>query len=59
MACVLWSLLKIDSFLRVEWLGGVALGGTIFTGISGMFYVAAWVQQLSRHPASSPSREEV
>lgn len=59
MACVLWSLLKIDSLLRVEWLGGVALGGTIFTGISGMFYVAAWVQQLSRHPASSPSREEV
>jgi cardiolipin synthase len=58
MACVLWALLKIDLLLGLDWLGGVAFGATLFTGISGMFYVAAWVQQLSRHPASSPSRVE-
>jgi CDP-diacylglycerol--glycerol-3-phosphate 3-phosphatidyltransferase len=52
MLTVSWILLKWDfnyGLLKV-WI----LGAGLFTGVSGLFYLGDWMQQLGRHPASSP-----
>jgi CDP-diacylglycerol--glycerol-3-phosphate 3-phosphatidyltransferase len=54
MACVLWALLKWD----LPWLWGLSLAAAICTGLSGLYYVADGVRQLSASPASSPSPKQ-
>lgn len=55
MACVLWALFKFDASLGVAWLAGLSMAAAVFTGVSGVIYVADGVRQLAQHPASLPS----
>lgn len=54
MSCVLWGLLKWEE----RWLWGLCVAAAICTGLSGLYYVADGVRQLSASPASSPSPKQ-
>jgi len=49
MITVLWTLLKWND----TWCDYFAIGGTVFTGLSGLFYVWDGMRQLSASPRSS------
>jgi cardiolipin synthase (CMP-forming) len=52
MLTVAWILLKWDFNygLMQTWI----LGAGLFTGVSGLFYLADWMQQFGNHPSGSP-----
>jgi CDP-diacylglycerol--glycerol-3-phosphate 3-phosphatidyltransferase len=55
MTCVLWALFKFDESLSLAWLPIFSLGAAVFTGVSGVIYVAEGIRQLAQHPSSSAS----
>ncbi|MDB6029409.1 MAG: CDP-diacylglycerol--glycerol-3-phosphate 3-phosphatidyltransferase [Verrucomicrobiales bacterium] len=55
MCVVVWILLKWDRWggLTLFWL---EVGAALFTGLSGLLYIWDWIQQLSEHPSSGPTK---
>jgi hypothetical protein len=51
MICVLWALFK----WKLAWLEFWSAGAALCTGVSGLFYVAEGVRQLSASPSSGPA----
>jgi CDP-diacylglycerol--glycerol-3-phosphate 3-phosphatidyltransferase len=54
MAAVLWVLFKLDA----AWQHYLCIAAGVFTGVSGLFYLAAGTRQLAKHPSSSPSQKD-
>lgn len=55
MVVVCWILLRWDYWYPGALLDTLMRAAALFTGASGLFYVWDGMQQLSSHPASSPS----
>ena len=54
MGAVLWVLFKLDA----TWQHYLCIAAGVFTGVSGLFYLADGMRQLAQHPSSSPSKKD-
>jgi CDP-diacylglycerol--glycerol-3-phosphate 3-phosphatidyltransferase len=57
MLVIIWILLRWDTIFHGRFLEIWIWGAGIFTGISGLLYVFDGMNQLSAHPASSPTQK--
>ncbi len=58
MLCIIWVLLRWDTYLNAAWFKTWTTAAAICTGISGLLYIWDGTKQLGSHPTSSAAPKQ-